>query len=477
MIHKRHFVAALQSHLNVIGLNLKGQLDRITQLGVPIHDIEGFDQQCQEITDRHPYIQYAMVVQGNGTILFHNAGDKAPKSIHPQHLALLQQEQNSPLNCDGGRSSMINQIIPLHDSNNPMLASSIVIGVPSQIIHRRVLPIILSGLIMGGVALLAAGSLLVMGISKTVTHPLHQAVQTIEEISHSTDLSQRIKVTSNDEIGILAQAFNRMIENLQQSTTSIDHLNLEIEQRIQAEEGQRELLAQVEQTNAELKNFAHIVSHDLKAPLRGITSLANWIQADYTDKLDEDGKEQLQLLTQRVERMQLLIDGILKYSRAGQSQGEPTPVELSTLLPEIIDDLGVPEHIQISLPQQLPLIQYDPTRIRQVFQNLLSNAVKYMDKNQGRIHVEVTDNDQEWTFSIADNGPGIEEKYFDKIFGIFQTLVPKDQYQSTGVGLAVVKKIIENSGGRIWLTSQVNEGCTFRFTVPKQTIACQAATC
>jgi signal transduction histidine kinase len=217
----------------------------------------------------------------------------------------------------------------------------------------------------------------------------------------------------------------------------------------------------------ELQAFAHAVTHDLKAPLRGISSLAGWIQADCGGQLNEQGQQQLQMLIHHVERMQRLIDDILKYSRIGQCRGEPEPVALATLIPEVIESLAVPEHIQITVDQPLPGILYDRTRITQVFQNLLSNAIKYMDKEQGLIKIVASEDEQAWTFGIADNGPGIPEKYFDKIFQLFQTLAPKDQCESTGVGLALVKKIVEDCGGRIWVTSQVGQGSTFSFTVPK----------
>jgi signal transduction histidine kinase len=224
---------------------------------------------------------------------------------------------------------------------------------------------------------------------------------------------------------------------------------------------------QLQKALDELQTFAHVVSHDLKAPLRGISSLAEWIQADCGDQLNEQGHEQFRMLIHRVEHMQRLIDDILKYSRVGQCQGEPEPVELATLIPEVIESLAVAEHIRITVEQPLPCVHYDRTRISQIFQNLLSNAVKYMDKEQGLIQIVVSEDEQAWTFGIADNGPGIPEKYFDKIFAIFQTLAPKDQYESTGVGLALVKKIVEGCGGRIWVTSQVGQGSTFSFTVPK----------
>ncbi len=224
----------------------------------------------------------------------------------------------------------------------------------------------------------------------------------------------------------------------------------------------------MEGANRELKDFAYVVSHDLKAPLRGIKTLTEWITTDYTDKLDEQGKEQMNLLSSRVDRMHSLIDGILQYSRIGRVREEIVPVNLNKLVPEIIDTLAPPENIAITIENDLPAIKCERTRITQVFQNLISNAVKYMDKPQGQVKVGCVEEDSYWKFYVADNGPGIEEKYFEKIFQLFQTLSPRDEVESTGIGLTVAKKIVEMYGGRIWLQSTVGEGTTFFFTLPKQ---------
>ena len=236
----------------------------------------------------------------------------------------------------------------------------------------------------------------------------------------------------------------------------------------QAEQRQEQLLEQLEKINQELKDFAYIVSHDLKAPLRGISTLVKWISTDYADKFDQEGKEQMDLLLNRVERMHNLIDGILQYSRVGRVKEEKTQVNLNELVPDIVDMLAPPENITITIENELPMVECEKTRIMQVFQNLLSNAIKYMDKPRGHIRVGCVEEENCWRFSIADNGPGIEEKYFEKIFQIFQTLRPRDEVESTGVGLTVVKKIIEMYGGKIWVESVVDKGSTFLFTLPKQ---------
>jgi light-regulated signal transduction histidine kinase (bacteriophytochrome) len=242
----------------------------------------------------------------------------------------------------------------------------------------------------------------------------------------------------------------------------------DITERKQAEERQAELLQQVESVNNELKDFAYIVSHDLKAPLRGIKTLADWISTDYADKLDEDGREQMNLLSNRVQRMHNLIDGVLQYSRVGREKVKQVRVNLNVLVSEVIEMIAPPENIEITVENEMPEVECGETRIMQVFQNLLSNAVKYMDKPQGQITIGCVEENGFWKFSVADNGPGIEEKYFEKIFQIFQTLSPRDEFESTGVGLSVVKKIVELFGGKIWVESKPGEGSTFFFTLPKQ---------
>ncbi len=238
--------------------------------------------------------------------------------------------------------------------------------------------------------------------------------------------------------------------------------------RKRAEERQAELLKQVESANKELAEFAYIVSHDLKAPLRAIDSLVRWLGQDYADKFDEDGREQLELLLGRVKRMHSLIDGILQYSRVGRVREQPVEIDLGRTVPEIIDMLAPPEHIKVKVEGELPVITGEKTRVEQLFQNLLSNAIKYMDKPEGLIRVGCVDDGEMWRFYVADNGPGIEEKDFERIFLVFQTGKPRDKVDSTGIGLTVVKKVVELYGGRVWVESELGKGSTFLFTFPKR---------
>ena len=246
----------------------------------------------------------------------------------------------------------------------------------------------------------------------------------------------------------------------------------DVTERTRAEERQNQLFQKLSQINEELSHFAYVVSHDLKAPLRGIKLITEWLCEDYGDKLGAEAKEQMTLLQRRVDRMHNLIDGVLQYSRIGRVKEEMVAVNLNELLPVILDTIAPPEHVRITVAGALPTIECEKTRITQVFQNLLTNAVKFIDKPQGEIRVDCTDQGACWEFRVVDNGPGIEEKHFERIFRIFQTLAPKDDYESTGVGLTLVKKIVELYGGRVWVESEVGRGSTFLFTWPKTAREC-----
>ncbi len=250
----------------------------------------------------------------------------------------------------------------------------------------------------------------------------------------------------------------------------------DITERKKSELSQNELIKKVDKINRELNDFASIVSHDLKAPLRGIKTLANWILADCADKLGDQANEQINLLLERVERMYNLIEGALQYSRLGQTKGKQIQVNLNNFVPEIINMVVPPENITVTIENELPVIEFEETRIMQVFQNLLSNAIKYMDKPKGWIKIGCVEEDGFWKFSVADNGPGIEEKHFEKIFKIFQALPTSPMFEGTGVGLTITKKIVELYNGKIWVKSKVGRGSTFFFTLPKQKVPRLAGT-
>lgn len=251
-------------------------------------------------------------------------------------------------------------------------------------------------------------------------------------------------------------------------------LKLEVEGRKAAEKAIVQLNTELEanvlelkRSNTELQNFAYVTAHDLKAPLRAIGTLIDWVYSDYCDVFEEQGREQMQLIKSRVVRMNELIDSILRYSEIGRGNRNMQKINVEALVTETISMIDPPEHIDIVIKDQLPLVISERHRLMQVFQHLIDNGVKYMDKPKGRIEVGCSDEGAYWQFYVSDNGPGIGEKYHEKIFRMFQTLTPRDELESTGIGLAVVKKIVELFGGKVWLESVEGEGTKFVFTLPK----------
>ena len=258
-----------------------------------------------------------------------------------------------------------------------------------------------------------------------------------------------------------AVAINRDISERKRAAEEIFTLNAELEQRV----AQR--TAELEEVNQELKHFAYVVSHDLKAPLRGIHQLSQWFVEDYADAFDESGKKMLVLLSSRVKRMSDLIDGILQYSRIGHLSEQQECIELNLLVKEVVEMLAPPESIQVIVENALPTLVADKTRLQQIFQNLVSNALRYMDKTEGTIVIHCVMENEYWRFSVADNGPGIEPRHHERIFQIFQSLQAKDEHESTGIGLALVKRIVELYGGKVWVESSPGQGSIFSFTLPR----------
>ncbi|MEC4886496.1 MAG: ATP-binding protein [Scytonema sp. PMC 1070.18] len=258
---------------------------------------------------------------------------------------------------------------------------------------------------------------------------------------------------------------------VEQRTAELEKANQQLQeeiiQRQRSQERMAKLLKELESANKELNDFAYVVSHDLKAPLRGIGSLSEWLLEDYGDKFDEQGQEFMHLLLRRVQKMQNLIDGILQYSRIGRIREESKQVDLNELVPNVIDLFQPLENIQIEIARKLPIITCEKIRIEQVFQNLLSNAIKYIDKPQGKIVINCQEESDYWQFSVTDNGVGIEIEHFTRIFKIFQKLSNDKDSDSTGIGLALVKKIVEIYEGNVWVKSEFGQGSTFFFTLKK----------
>ncbi|WP_179352107.1 sensor histidine kinase [Winogradskyella vidalii] len=248
------------------------------------------------------------------------------------------------------------------------------------------------------------------------------------------------------------------------SSELVDFIDDQTKEIIEMNKQKESLLNELAYQNQELSDYAHMVSHDLKSPLRSIDTLTTWLNEDYKDAFDASGEKSLQLIRSNVQKMDTLINGILEYSTIGKDHIETYDVNLNKLLISILSIIEVPKHIKVK-KTILPMVKGDKYRLQQVFKNLITNAIAYNDKEKGIIKIGATDRGDFWEFSVEDNGIGIEEVYFDKIFKTFEKL--ENRTESTGIGLSIAKKIVNLYGGEIWLKSKINEGTTFYFTLKK----------
>lgn len=251
-------------------------------------------------------------------------------------------------------------------------------------------------------------------------------------------------------------------------------VSLDVTERRESEEALRRSLASLqrltrtlERNNKELDQFAYVASHDLKAPLRGIANLSQWIEEEIGDAVTDQAKEYLGLLRGRIHRMEGLIEGILSYSRAGRAKHGAENVDVKALLDDIVELISPPEGAEVRIEGEMPVLHTERLPLQQVFQNLITNALKYAGGSGARVVIRATDEGSLYQFTVQDNGPGIAPDYHEKIWGIFQTLNPRDKVEGTGIGLALVRKIVENKGGRAWVESEEGSGATFHFQWPK----------
>ncbi|HEX3135895.1 MAG TPA: ATP-binding protein [Planctomycetota bacterium] len=269
-----------------------------------------------------------------------------------------------------------------------------------------------------------------------------------------------LKVTRSDGKAITIDAAFTM--------ASVDHEVVVIATLRESTEQLQRYARDLERRNQELDQFAYVASHDLKAPLRAIVNLSQWIEEDAKDTLSPLVRDHLAMMRSRVRRLETLIDGIHRYATATRPDHAPEPIDTGTLVREISEEQNAGGRFIINVPERMPTVIADRTRLWQVFSNLIANAVKHHHQDHGRIDIGVREIGERYEFSVADDGPGIAPEFHERIFVIFQTLTPKDVKDSLGLGLALVKKIVREEGGTITLESSVGKGATFRFTWPKR---------
>ena len=229
----------------------------------------------------------------------------------------------------------------------------------------------------------------------------------------------------------------------------------------------KEREADLAESNIELENFAYVASHDLKAPLRAIENLADWIEEDL-EEVNDNTKQQLGLLKGRVNRMNALLDSLLEYSRIGRIKEENVEVDISKLLDNILNSITRPDEFEINIITEMPVVKTQLTALNQVFRNLITNSIKHHDKNDGHITIGCDDDSKYYRFYVKDDGPGIPKDFHEKVFLMFQTLKSKDEVEGVGMGLAIIKKNIDKIGGMFQLKSDTGKGTDFVFYWPKK---------
>lgn len=270
---------------------------------------------------------------------------------------------------------------------------------------------------------------------------------------------------------ILNPEMNDFLMAISDTYLEMDKLNRENSAKGLSEENTQIInyAKNLEKINKELDQFAYIISHDLKAPLRAITNLSEWIEEDLRDKMDEATHKNFDLLRSRIKRMESLISGVLDYSRAGRIKHSTEMIQIRPFLEELISSLSPPSSFRILIQEKFPALNIEKLALEQVFSNLISNVIKYNSSPEPYIKIYHIEDESGYIFTVEDNGPGIEKSFHEKIFQIFQTLQSRDIIESTGVGLSIAKKIIEEKGGKIWVESEPGAGAKFQFTIPKTT--------
>jgi signal transduction histidine kinase len=295
-----------------------------------------------------------------------------------------------------------------------------------------------------------------------ISAPILALALTAKMVSESKDYTVRTVVHTRDELGLLAEAFNAMLSQIQERDAALRNLNEELEQRVQ------ERTAELRAANRELEAFSYSVSHDLRAPLRAITGFSRILLEDYAPQLPDEAQHYLKIVDNGGQHMGQLIDDLLTFSRLGRMELRKQPVATADLVRQVLADLQAEKsgrQVEITLGDLRPC-RAEPSLLRQVFVNLLQNALKY-SSNREVAHIEVgcRERDGEQVYFVKDNGVGFDMQYAQKLFGVFQRLHRAEEYEGTGVGLAIVQRIVDRHGGRVWAEAALDQGATFYFTL------------
>ncbi len=395
--------------------------------------------------------------------------DVLPVGLGARLSQLGENARNHLFRCKVGGRTYRGGTTPLFDASNHAVG---------EIISMKDVGSLEASLLMLSALLAALG-----GIAATVLIAVFRwYIRRIERRLTNAYVDLKTEIDTRKRVEEELRMHRENLEDLVAQRTSQlratnEQLGQEIAERVKTEESldwlNRDLESAVHRlsvANRDLQDFLSVAAHDLKGPIRSMGTLAGWIQADYCHHLDEQGQDYLDLLVKRARRLTSHVDGILAYAGIWSVTRVREETDLNALVRELVADMAPAPGVRVVLATELPTLVVDRTHMAQVFGHLLDNAVRFMDKPEGLVTVDGVEEGPYWKFSVADNGPGIEAKYFGKIFKMFQTLSPRDAVEATGIGLAIAKRVAELYQGSIWVESTPGQGSTFFFTLSTQVL-------
>ncbi len=290
----------------------------------------------------------------------------------------------------------------------------------------------------------------------TAKEQLAQRTSELQASNEDLTESNRLLVSEIEQHTVAKDHLAQRTEELQASnedlTESNHRLALEIDERKAVQLRLAAMTQELQRSNEDLESFAYTASHDLRAPLRGIGNLIGWIREDLGDKVDEDAESKFSLMTDRVQRMERMLEDLLQYSRIGRTDMQEAEFQPEQKIREAFDLLNAEQRFELEIPDPLPTLSGTPIAFQQVVANVIGNAIKHHDGETGRIRVYSTRQDAFVRITIADDGPGIPEQYRERVFALFQTLKPRDSVEGSGMGLAIVRRVLDVAGGKVSIT-------------------------
>lgn len=369
----------------------------------------------------------------------------------------LHEEITKPTPSQQRIDELVSQIDPLNAALTPFEDEfSYALGEGSRWLESTVLHV----LFIIALTVEFTGLGLAISVSQSIRKGLKEILLSSRSVAKG-DFSRKAKAFSLDEIGILANDFNKMAVELERLGKENKEAHSSLEKKVQ------QRTSQLESKNKELEQFAYVASHDLQEPLRTISAFVELLQQQYKGRLDDNADKFLDYLHNASERMKVLINDLLDYSRIGREK-ESRQVDCNILVKEVMADLNkiIRETGTTVHASSLPVLQAYPTELKLLFQNLISNSIKFRKADlPPAVNIGSVKDNGHWKFFVQDNGIGIDEQFLDRIFIIFQRLHTRSEYEGSGIGLAHCKKIVELHGGRIWVESKPGEGSRFYFTI------------